>query len=335
MSKLAPIERISRGIVRVLGLNPGPFTLQGTNTYVIGHGERRVLVDTGDGAQPEYYDVLRQCLGASRIDRILLTHWHADHLGGVNQLLSMPDVVTSDCAVYKNYNTVIDSKEDVVAMLSVARSRNCLHPIADGQVFEVDGGSICLKAVLAQGHTNDHMAFTVHGESVEEDVAGPLLLTGDLVLGQGTTIVDDLHRYMASLERVLGLVPSALLPGHGPSIRGCDPSGTFNAVRVIEGYIEHRRMREQQIIEALGRPPPSRDNGGWWRVDEITSAVYTEITDPSIVRAAQHNTRLHLEKLLADGKVRRHIMDDQAELWELIRGSVALEKKGGIWINSV
>ncbi|KAJ2855612.1 Beta-lactamase-like protein 2 [Coemansia erecta] len=318
MNKLAPIERVSRSIVRVLGLNPGPFTLQGTNTYVIGRGERRTLVDTGDGTHPEYYDLLKQCLGASRIDRILLTHWHADHIGGVNQLLSMPDVVSSDCLVYKHCDAVIDSKEDVMAMLSAAR--DCLHDIADGQVFEVDGGNVQLKAVFAPGHTNDHMAFTVQGESTGKE-GGPLLITGDLVLGQGTTIVDDLQRYMDSLDRILGVGPSALLPGHGPIIHGCGPEGKPNAVRTIEGYIEHRRMRELQIVQALGRP----SHAGGWRVEEITGTVYTDISDPKITIAAQHNTLLHLQKLLAEGKAHRftrHSDDHVVDLWELISGQI-------------
>ncbi|KAJ1665856.1 Beta-lactamase-like protein 2 [Coemansia sp. RSA 1813] len=330
MNKLAPIENISQSIVRVLGLNPGPFTLQGTNTYVIGRGERRILVDTGDGSHPEYYDLLKQSLGASRIDRILLTHWHADHIGGVNQLLSMPDVVVSDCTVYKNYNTAIDQREDVMAMLSAARAQDCLRDIADGQEFEVDGGNILLKAMFTPGHTNDHVSITVKGESIETEnepqmasgtgSIGPLLITGDLVLGQGTTIVDDLQLYMDSLDRVLGLDPSALLPGHGPTIRGCSADGKSNAVRVIQGYIEHRKSRERQILDVLSRP--SHTNG--WRVEDITSVVYSDISDPRVIKAAQHNTLLHLKKLLAEGKVRRFEDNgsDHVELWELIKGKI-------------
>ncbi|KAJ2420723.1 Beta-lactamase-like protein 2, partial [Coemansia sp. RSA 2531] len=120
MDKASLVERISRGIVRVLGLNPGPFTLQGTNTYIIGHGKQRLLVDTGDGSRPEYFTLLRESLGTSRIDKILLTHWHADHIGGVNQLLEMPDIVTTGCTVYKRRDQDCDGQPEVQKMLAGA-----------------------------------------------------------------------------------------------------------------------------------------------------------------------------------------------------------------------
>ncbi|KAJ2745854.1 Beta-lactamase-like protein 2 [Coemansia sp. BCRC 34490] len=329
MSKLAPIERVSQSIVRVLGLNPGPFTLQGTNTYVVGQGERRTLVDTGDGAQPEYFERLKECLGGSRIDRILLTHWHADHIGGINQLLSMPDVVAPDCAVYKNSCPEVDGRDSVAAMLSGARARGCLRGIADGQVFDVDAGRVRMTAVYTPGHTDDHMGFVVQQNSPatageEEEERGVFLVTGDLVLGEGTTVVDDLSPYMRSLSRVLKLEPSMLLPGHGPVVRGSGTDGSkpSNAVRVIEGYIQHRLMRESQIVDVLGRPSPSPDSNGW-RVEDITAAVYSSITDPRVIVAAQHNTLLHLRKLQTEGVVRSTkdggSRADHKELWELIR----------------
>ncbi|KAJ2617131.1 Beta-lactamase-like protein 2 [Coemansia sp. RSA 1365] len=306
MDKIAPVQKIAKGIVRVLGMNPGPFTLEGTNTYLIGEGERRVLVDTGDGEQPEYFDLLKQCLGSnSRIDRILLTHWHSDHIGGVSRLLDMHDIVSRSCTVYKCQNEATDSVDTVRNMLALARERDRLRNISDLQVFEVD--NLRLQAVFTPGHTEDHMSFTITKNSIpEEPTQGIncetecLLLTGDLILGRGTTTVHDLRPYMESLRRLLALRPSTLLPGHGPIISGGE-QGRSNAVRVIEEYIEHRNMRERQIIDVLARQPPADKppfprNGGWL-LEEVTSAVYTDITDPKVILAAQNNTLLHLGKL--------------------------------------
>ncbi|KAJ2820993.1 Beta-lactamase-like protein 2 [Coemansia erecta] len=313
MDKLSPIKQVATGIVRILGLNPGPFTLEGTNTYLFGEGERRLLVDTGDGEQPRYYELLKQCLGSSRIDRILLTHWHPDHIGGVNRLLDMPELVTTHCAVYKNKNPTTDNRDDVKANLAQAISQNRLYDISDKQTFDVDG--IRLQATYTPGHTDDHMSFVVGSSNAQVEVGKQLLVTGDLVLGRGTTIVYNLQEYMQSLHRTLHIRPAMLLPGHGPIISGSD-GDTPNAVRIIEGYIAHRNMRERQIIDVLGSPPPDAPpmpRKGGWKLEEITSAVYTDITDPKIIIAAQHNTRLHLDKLLDDGMAKK-----AGDLWMLI-----------------
>ncbi|PIA14238.1 Metallo-hydrolase/oxidoreductase [Coemansia reversa NRRL 1564] len=314
MDKFAPIQKIAKGIVRVLGMNPGPFTLEGTNTYLIGDGERRVLVDTGDGEHPEYFNLLKQCLGSNnRIDRILLTHWHPDHIGGVSRLLDMHDIVTRSCTVYKYQNEATDSVDPVRDMLALARERDQLRNISDLQVFEVD--SLRLQAVFTPGHTEDHTSFTITTNSKPEEPTQDidcettlecLLLTGDLILGRGTTTVHELRLYMESLRRMLAMRPSMLLPGHGPIISG-EEQGRYNAVRVIEEYIEHRNMRERQIVEVLARQPPagkppSPRNGGWL-LEEVTSAVYTDIIDPKVMLAAQNNTLLHLGKLEQCGQV--------------------------------
>ncbi|KAJ1642227.1 Beta-lactamase-like protein 2 [Coemansia asiatica] len=293
-----PVERIARDIVRVLGLNPGPFTLQGTNTYLFGSGPRRLLVDTGDGAQPEYLKLLYQTLGDSRIDRILITHWHNDHTGGIPAILHS-DMVSPDCTIFKHQHKDcpnIDGSQD----------------ISDGQVFAVDG--LKLTAMLTPGHTPDHVAFLVSGCEQK------MLVTGDLILGQGTTVVDDLQPYMRSLDQVLETAPSVLLPGHGPVVQGQDDQGQCNAVRVIREYIDHRHMREKQILQTMAGPPPIAGAPGW-SVEQITAAVYPAITDPQIIRAAQKNVHLHLLKLKDEQKIKRILvdpLDPESALWALI-----------------
>ena len=85
LPKLHPVARLSPRVVRVLGGNPGAFTLQGTNAYLIGTGHRRWLLDTGEG-RPAFAANLRSAMereGVTELEGILLTHWHRDHVGGV------------------------------------------------------------------------------------------------------------------------------------------------------------------------------------------------------------------------------------------------------------
>ena len=86
LSHIPRVSQLTPRVLRVLGCNPGPFTLQGTNTYVVGSGRSRVLIDTGDGEQPEYYENLHNALkeaDAIKLSSILITHWHQDHVGGI------------------------------------------------------------------------------------------------------------------------------------------------------------------------------------------------------------------------------------------------------------
>ena len=85
LPSLSAVEVLSPRVVRVLGMNPSPYTLTGTNCYLIGSGTSRVLLDTGEGV-PEFVDVLRDAMrkvGCTRIQEIVLSHWHRDHSGGV------------------------------------------------------------------------------------------------------------------------------------------------------------------------------------------------------------------------------------------------------------
>ncbi|KAI0002366.1 putative metallo-beta-lactamase domain protein [Xylariaceae sp. FL0662B] len=207
------VERLSPACIRILGGNPGKFTLQGTNTYLIGTGPKRLLIDTGEGKLP-WIAALKRTLKSEKatVQSALITHWHPDHTGGISQLLEH----SPDTAIFK-----CDPSEGQLA-------------ISDGQEFEVEGAT--LTAVHTPGHTVDHMAFIFK----EEDA----LFTGDNVLGQGTAVFEDLGTYLQSLAKMENLVSGRAYPGHGPVI----PEGRDK----IAEYISHRHQRETQVLQTLG-----------------------------------------------------------------------------------
>jgi glyoxylase-like metal-dependent hydrolase (beta-lactamase superfamily II) len=151
MAQLVPlpeVERLSASVIRILGGNPGKFTLQGTNTYLIGRGTQRILIDTGEG-KPTWAERLQSVLSEEKatVHQALLTHWHGDHVKGVADLLR----ICPEATVFKHKPDT--GQED----------------IHDGQVFSVDGAT--LTACHTPGHTVDHMVFVFE----EEDA----MFTGD------------------------------------------------------------------------------------------------------------------------------------------------------------
>src|SRR5262245_15950674 len=87
--KLPDYARLSPHVATVLGHNPGPFTGPGTNTYIIGTGRRPLLLDTGVGV-PKWADLLpvglQELAHTDRFDRVVLTHAHQDHIGGMKDV---------------------------------------------------------------------------------------------------------------------------------------------------------------------------------------------------------------------------------------------------------
>jgi glyoxylase-like metal-dependent hydrolase (beta-lactamase superfamily II) len=144
LPELADVEQISPRVLRVLGQNAGQFTLQGTNTYIVGTGARRLIIDTGQGI-PEWANLIADTLLATHaaLSHVLLTHWHGDHTGGVPDLLRLyPHLVDS---IYKH------------------TPGPAMQPIVDGQVFRVEGATV--RAVHAPGHSHDHMCFILEEEN--------------------------------------------------------------------------------------------------------------------------------------------------------------------------
>jgi len=282
---LPEVDVWSGRVAVALGLNPGIFTGPGTNTYLIGSGRRRILLDTGQGVAG-YPDVLARAMaraGCDEIQEIVLTHGHLDHNGGVAQVVDR----FGPQRVSKLPWPAFDGASPVA-----------LTPIGDGDVIRTEGAT--LRAVHTPGHAPDHLCFVL-----EEERA---LFSGDNVLGVGTTVIPsdsgDLLDYMRSLERLLALAPARIYPAHGPVIA--------DGPAKLREYIAHRNQRERQILAALAE--------GDAPIAGIVKRVYTDV--PEVLhRAAAQSVASHLRKLEREGRVRR--LDGRAPLDALWSRSAA------------
>jgi hydroxyacylglutathione hydrolase len=265
---------------RVLGLNPGMMTGPGTNTYLVGRRDP-ILIDTGVGV-PEYVPLLDGYLrerGWRAPSRVLLTHRHKDHLGGVKDLRArFPGL-----PVAKRIHRDDDLPEHVT-------------DLRDGEVIEGDG--VTLVAVSTPGHASDHLCYYMPEEKA--------LFTGDVVLSGSTSVIPagdgDLLDYMSSLKRLQGLDVRRIYSAHGPVIE--DGPG-----RIAE-YIAHRLMRERQILDALG--------GGLETIPAMVKTIYADVPEKLHVMAAQ-SVESHLRKLAREGRVREAMQRDAPSQWELVR----------------
>lgn len=246
--------------------NPGYMTLKGTNQYVVGRTGGVIVIDVALGADSNLDGIIEQAeaMGAKKIEKILLTHIHSDHCGGALAL-----------------------KKRSGAKIGIHRSRAGYlggedFQYGDGDRIVFEGGE--LKVLHTPGHESGHCCFY---ESTDR-----VLFSGDHIMGFGTSVIrppdGDMTDYLRSLERLLEIDISLILPGHGPLVGRPEAK--------IKEYIDHRLMREQQVIESLRQGRES--------IGAITEMIYVDISGP-LKNVAEFSVEAHLIKLITEGRVKR------------------------------
>lgn len=248
---------------RIRANNPSPMTLDGTNTWVLVEpGQRHaVVIDPGPDDAKHRTAIMAtvNAAGAADIALILLTHGHADHAEGAAAFAEMTR-----------------------APVRAAAPELCRdgRPLVAGPLHV---GGLQLEVVSTPGHTSDSVCFIINADAA--------LLTGDTILGAGSTVIawpdGRLGDYLSTLQKLRALVDErqlrVVLPGHGPEV--ADPAA------ILDAYIRHRNERLAQVrAAAVGKTS----------VDDVLHAVYGDV-EPALQFAARWSLLAQLDYLRSEG----------------------------------
>jgi len=236
--------------------NPNMMTLEGTNTWILRApgAQTSVVVDPG----PLDDDHLASVLGvAGEVELVLYTHHHFDHTECIDRFAELTSAPAR--------------------ALDAALCRDA-DPLTDGELLAAAG--LVLEVAAVPGHTTDSIAILVTDDGS--------LLTGDTVLGRGTTVIawpdGVLGPYLDSLARIRELVLEGaavrFLPGHGPVV--ADP------LPVIDYYLEHRAERLDQVRAAIA--------AGARTAEDVVAVVYADV-EQHLWPAAELSVRAQLDYL--------------------------------------
>jgi glyoxylase-like metal-dependent hydrolase (beta-lactamase superfamily II) len=243
----------------VLAGNPSAMTLEGTNTWLLRDEPSRrqaVVVDPGPADEVHLAAVLE---AAGSVPLILLTHGHPDHADGARRLHELTGAPVHALDPAHRYGS---------------------EGLAEGAVLGAAG--VQVEVWATPGHTADSLCFVLPGEA-----GGPgSVLTGDTILGRGSTVVAHpdgvLADYLASLHRLTALDGVAVLPGHGPELA--------DAGAAARGYLAHREQRLDQVRQALAEGGPDLS------AMDVVRRVYVDV-DPALWPAAEWSVRAQLAYL--------------------------------------
>ncbi|WP_457950523.1 MBL fold metallo-hydrolase [Pseudarthrobacter sp. alpha12b] len=265
-SVTGPRLQRSSGLTQfILAPNPGPMSLDGTNSYVLRAPGHSSVVVVDPGPQDETH--LAALAGVGAVELILVTHRHADHTAGAARLHELTGAP--------------------VRAMDPHHCHGGGGPLVHGEAIRAAGLAIVVLAT--PGHTSDSVCFHLPADGTSGSV-----LTGDTVLGRGTTVLDypdgTLGDYLASLDRLEALGPATVLPAHGPVLPSVEA--------IARDYRRHREERLEQIraaLDGLGQDAA---------VGEVADAVYSDV-GPSVRRAAELSVAAQLEYLRGGGTADR------------------------------
>lgn len=249
-------EAVTASLSRVLAPNPGPMTLEGTNTWLLRGSEAEAAVAVDPGPADEGH--LARVAARGPVALIVLTHHHPDHAEGAHRLRAMTGA------------PVTAFEPDLCSGAL---------PLRDGDRH--DEGGLDWQVLHTPGHSGDSVCLLLAAERV--------VLTGDTVLGRGTTVVAHpdgrLGDYLASLQRLrqasVGTI-DMILPGHGPIGQ--------NPLQMLDFYLQHRQERLDQVTAAV------RLLGSDASPADIVRHVYADV-DPALWPAAELSVRAQLDYL--------------------------------------
>jgi len=243
------VRQVTPSAAVVLAPNPGPMTLEGTNTWVLRApgAEDCVVVDPG----PLHHEHLAAVAAHGPVAVVLLTHGHHDHSAGAARFADLTGAPVR----------ALDP-----------RHRLGEEGLGEGDVIAAAGLEV--RVAHTPGHSSDSLSF----------VLDDAVLTGDTILGRGTTVVAHpdgvLHDYLESLKRLRDLGDLTVLPGHGPELP--------HAGQAAQRYLDHREQRLEQVRDAVAK--------GAVTAREVVEVVYADV-DRVLWPAAEMSVRAQLDYL--------------------------------------
>jgi glyoxylase-like metal-dependent hydrolase (beta-lactamase superfamily II) len=273
------LTRLSPMVRRLVAPNASPFTFNGTCTYIVGEG-KVAIIDPGPG-DDSHLAALLAAIDGERVETILITHTHRDHIGGLEKLRFVTGAQVVGAAPFTprgDGSTGLDSAHD--------RDYSPDAILSHGERWQ--GAGYTIEAVATPGHCSNHLCFAL--------LEGNALFSGDHVMAWSTSVVappdGSMRAYMDSLDKLRGRAETIYWPGHGGPV--VEPR------RYVRALIHHRRQREASILNALGDGPQT--------IPALVDKIYVGL-NPALTRAAGLSTLAHLEDLNERGMVVAELED--------------------------
>ncbi|MEO9467366.1 MBL fold metallo-hydrolase [Parasphingorhabdus sp.] len=275
-------EQLEPLIVRVLAGNPSPYTYTGTQTYLVGNGSDRAVIDPGP-ALDTHIDAIMAAAGDAKITAIMCTHTHRDHSPAAGPLSVRTGASIIGCA------PLVLEDDGPRADESFDQTYSPDRILVDGETLAGDGWTI--EAVATPGHTSNHLCL-----AVQESGA---MFTGDHVMAWSTSVISppdgDMADYMASLQKIYEREDKVYYPAHGKPVD--------KPQQLVRGMMGHRKQRERQILNLLDEDASA--------IPDMVQKMYKGL-DPRLFGAAGRSVLAHLLDLQNRGRV-----GEENEVWSL------------------